>query len=65
MDDMLDVYYGALSDEEPESGRCSPELFALDLYADSYAYYETEEEYEGQLTLEDVETENVSGRRID
>lgn len=59
VDDMLDVYYGALSDEERNQVD-APELFALDLYADSYAYYETEEEYEGQLTLEDVETENVS-----
>ena len=54
VDDMLNIYYSALSDEDRRQVK-GAELFAMDLYADSYAYYETEEEYEGQLTLEDMD----------
>lgn len=63
VDSMLDTYYSKLSGEEKRAVD-APSLFALDLYADSYAYYETEEEYDGQLTLEDVETKAVSEAQL-
>ncbi len=63
VDDMLKIYYSALSDEDRRQVK-GAELFAMDLYADSYAYYETEEEYEGQLTLEDMDKALVSGSEL-
>ncbi len=53
--DCRDIYYQELSVKDRQDVDPAG-LFALDIYGVSYAYYATEEEYSGQLTLDDVKT---------